>query len=299
MRKRGIDPNERTFTLMLSVYGKSKSPQAMKYAEAWLKKMKDFNIEPSVIHINNLMRVFNNAGQPERALETLKHLSSEGNIVPDAVTYSIALQSCSLLPNANRANEVRAIWLEIIHRLERNQRTMSNVAAASTLSKKAAEVLWTEDSIRGHSSVRDKELEIDDSLVVALLSAVTQTAVHEKDILTGLEAVDRLYSLCPPRAAEIMNRNGLESEKRKPGFGFQPSVKVLDAVLRFSGGLREFKLGQEYYNLTVQQFPRVKPDKYVQDALAWIEKQSKRSSRYEKKREYRSKNPKRENYQLR
>jgi hypothetical protein len=294
MRKRGLEPNERTFTLMLSVYGKSKSPEAIKYAEAWVKKMKDFNIEPSVIHINNLMRVYNNADRPERALETLKRISTEGTIVPDAVTYSIVLQSCSQLTQTNRADQVREIWLEIIHRLERNQRTITDVSTASSLSKKAADVLWTEDSIRGHSSVRDKELEIDDSLVVALLSAVTRTAVHERDILTGLEVIDRLYSLCPPRAAEIMKKNGIVTENRKHGFGFQPSVKVLDAILRFSGGLREFKLGQEYYSLTVQQFPRLNPDKYVHDALAWIEKQSKRSNRYEKKREYRSKNQKRD-----
>lgn len=289
MRKRGIEPNERTFTLMLSVYGKSTSPNAIKYAEAWIKKMKDFNLEPSLIHINNLMRVYNNADHPEKALDALNQLSTSGNIIPDAVTYTIALQSCSQLTHVNRADQVRAIWLDIICRLERKQRAIPDVSAASSLSKKAAEIVWTEDSIRGHGSVRNKELEIDDSLVIALLSAVTQTAVHERDILTGLEAIDRLYSLCPPSAAEIMEKNGIAAGNRKHGFGFQPSVKVLDAILRFSGGLREFKLGKEYYSLAVQQFPRLKPDKYVNDALAWIEKQLKRSNRYGKKRNHRSK----------
>lgn len=277
MRKRGLEPNERTFTHMLTAFGKSTSPQAVKNAEAWLKRMNDFDLKPSTIHMNNLMRVYVSAQQPEKAIEALKQMSTS-ELVPDAVTYSIALQGCADLNQLDRAEEVRNIWHEIIYRMERNQRASSGTSA---LSKKASEIIWKEDKIR--KSVKDTELEIDDSLVVSLLSAVTRTAANQKDVLIGIEALDRLYSLCPLSAAKMMDKNAMQ---RKSGFGFQPSVKVLDAILRFSGGLREYQLGQEYFHLALQQFPRLKPDKYVYDAHAWIEKQLKRRANFEKKRQY-------------
>ncbi|GAA5813569.1 hypothetical protein MFLAVUS_007052 [Mucor flavus] len=275
MRKRGLDPNERTFTHMLTAYAKSKSPQAIKNAEAWLKRMEDFKLEPSTIHINNLMRVYNHAGEPERTIEALKKMSTTGANVPDAVTYSIALQGCAELNQLDRAEEVRNIWTGIIYRLDRNQRT------GSSLSKKASEISWKETAMR--QTTKDTELEIDDSLVVSLLSAVTRTAASEKDVLTGIEAIDRLYSLCPPSAAEMMGKN---ASQRKPGFGFHPSVKVLDAILRFSGGLGEYKLGKEYFDLALEQFPHLQPDQYVKDAHDWIEKQLKRRTNFEKKHQY-------------
>lgn len=276
MRKRGLEPNERTFTHMLTAFGKSASPQAVKNAEAWLKRMNDFDLKPSTIHMNNLMRVYVSAKQPEKAIEALKQMSTS-ELVPDAVTYSIALQGCADLNQLDRAEEVRYIWHEIIYRMERNQRSSSET---SSLSKKASEIIWKEDKIR--RNVKETELEIDDSLVVSLLSAVTRTAANQKDVLIGIEALDRLYSLCPPSAAKMMDRNLMQ---RKPGFGFQPSVKVLDAILRFSGGLREYQLGQEYFHLALQQFPRLEPDKYVYDAHAWIEKQLKRRANLQKKRQ--------------
>ncbi|KAI7863103.1 uncharacterized protein EV154DRAFT_534965 [Mucor mucedo] len=279
MRKRGLEPNERTFTHMLTAFGKSTSPQAVKNAEAWIKRINDFDLKPSTIHMNNLMRVYVNAEQPEKAIEALKQMSTS-ELVPDAVTYSIALQGCADLNQLDRAEEVRYIWHEIIYRMERNQRSPSGTSA---LSKKASEIIWKEDKLR--KNAKDTELEIDDSLVVSLLSAVTRTAANQKDVLIGIEALDRLYSLCPPSAAKMMDKNHMQ---RKPGFGFQPSVKVLDAILRFSGGLREYQLGQEYFHLALQQFPRLEPDKFVYDAHAWIEKQLKRRANFEKKRQYQS-----------
>jgi pentatricopeptide repeat protein len=279
MRKRGLEPNERTFTHMLVAYGKSSSPQSIQYAEAWLKKMKDFDFKPAPIHFNNLMRVYNHAGRPEKTMELLNQLSTSGEILPDAVTYTIALQACPQLPFYDKAREVRHIWRDILHRIKKNQPRQS----PSLLSQKAANIIWKEDAIC-HNKTRDAELELDDSLVVALLSAVTQTAATERDMLTGIEVVEKLYSLCPPQAAKFMKKNGILNEDRQPGFGFQPSVKVLDAILRFSGGLREYKLGKEYFDLALQQFPRLEPDQYVKDAYAWIEKQLKRESNFEKKR---------------
>ncbi|KAK4520888.1 uncharacterized protein ATC70_006769 [Mucor velutinosus] len=279
MRKRGLEPNERTFTHMLVAYGKSSSPQAIQYAEAWFKKMKDFDIKPAPIHINNLMRVYNHAGRPEKTVELLKQISTSGEISPDAVTYSMALQACPQLPFHDKAREVKHIWREILHRIEKSQPNQ----APSLLSQKAANIIWQEDAIR-HNKTRDAELELDDSLVVALLSAVTRTAATERDVLVGIDVIEKLYSLCPPKAAEFMEKNGILSQDRQPGFGFQPSVKVLDAILRFSGGLREFELGKEYFDLALQQFPRLKPDQYVKDAYAWIEKQLKRGRNYENKR---------------
>ncbi|KAI8647888.1 hypothetical protein BD408DRAFT_3223 [Parasitella parasitica] len=279
MRKRGLKPNEHTFSHMLVAYFKSTSPRSIQFAEAWLRKMKDFNFDPAPIHINNLMRVYNQSGRPEKTIDLLKQISTSGKILPDAVTYSIALQACPQLPSYVNSEEVRHIWHDILSRIDKKQPRQST----TLLSQKAADIIWKEDAIR-HDKTKDSELEIDDSLVVALLRSVTQTAATERDVLTGIEAIEKLYSLCPPRAGELMKKNGISNQNRQPGFGFQPSVKVLDAILRFSGGLREFKLGKEYFDLALQQFPRLKPDKYVKDAYAWIETQIQKGHQLGKRR---------------
>ena len=283
MRKRGIEPNERTFTHLLHAYSKSNSPNAIASAEARKKLMQDFNMKPSTIHYNNLMRVYNNANAPYKTIRALKELSDNGELVPDAITYSIALQACVRLKANGGAEHVNHVWQDMISRLEKNSRSTSS--NGSLLAQKASNIIWTEDSIRSNKkNGKDAELEVDDTLVVSLLSAVTQTAVNERDMLIGVEALDRLYSLCPPLAADMMEKNGIQ---RKHGFGFQPSVKVLDAILRFTGGLGEYKLGGEYFHLALQQYPRIEPDKYVYDAFNWIEKQIKRGQNYEKKRQNR------------
>ncbi|CEP16816.1 hypothetical protein [Parasitella parasitica] len=279
MRKRGIDPNEHTFSHMLVAYGKSTSPRSIYSAEAWLKKMKDFDFKPASIHINNLMRVYNHAGHPEKTLALLKQISTSNDILPDAVTYSIALQACPQLPRYVNAQKVRHIWNNILARIEEKQPKQTT----SLLSQKAADIIWKEDAIR-HDKTKDAELKVDDSLVVALLRAVTQTASAERDVLIGIEAIEKFYSLCPPQAVELLKRNGISKQDLQPGFGFRPSVKVLDAILRFSGALREFKLGKEYFDLAIQQFPQLKPDKYVDDAYAWIETQLQREQNFRKKR---------------
>ena len=105
--------------------------------------------------------------------------------------------------------------------------------------------------------------------MIALLNAVAQanqnSYYERQDISVAVEAIDRLYSLCPERAANLM-----KGVQRTPGFGFQPSVKVLDAILRFAGKTRQYKLGKDYYRLALNQYPRLKPDMKCRDAMDWI-----------------------------
>ncbi|KAI8877500.1 hypothetical protein K501DRAFT_260236 [Backusella circina FSU 941] len=273
MRKRGMKPNESTFTLMLQAYSQSTSPQASKHAEAWIKRMEDFNIEPSIIHINNLLSVYNSTNQPQKTIAKLKELThSKDDLLPDVFTYTIAFKSCPQLENMNKAKIVGEIWSDIKYRLDKQ--SIISGDQMSSLAQKAAEIKWTESAIRT-TTTNQPDLKIDDQMMIALLSAVTRTAACESDIITAIEAIDRVYSLCPKRAAELLKKNHIE---RMPGYGMRPSTKVLDAILRFSGGLHEYQLGKEYYDLARQQYPRLESDAILERGVEWIEKQIKRQN---------------------
>jgi hypothetical protein len=279
MRKRGMKPNESTFTLMLQAYSESTSPQACKHAEAWIERMADFSIEPSIIHINNLLLVYNNAKHPQKTIDKLNELthSKEGPL-PDIVTYTIAFQSCAHLKVMNKAKVVGDIWSDIKYRLDKQ--AILGGSQMSSLAQKAAEIKWTESAIRT-TAEKQPDLKIDDQMMVALLSAVTRTSTCENDIITAIEAIDRVYSLCPKRAAELMEKNHVE---RESGYGMRPSIIALDAILRFSGGLHEYQLGKEYYDMAHQQYPRLESDAVLDRSAEWIEKQIKRQKNLDTKK---------------
>ncbi|KAG1468430.1 hypothetical protein G6F56_003834 [Rhizopus delemar] len=256
MRRRGMSPNDRTFTHMISVYSKSTTPNAIEKAEEWLKKMKNFDIKPSIIHFNNLLKVYNHAGHPLKTIQLLDGMSAK-RISPDAFTYGIALRACSELQQPGQAaKEIKRIWQHIVYRLEDNALGQNNSR---------------------YLKIEDLNLKIDDKLVISFLTAIGRTSTKESDMLPGLEAVHRLYSLCPPQADAIIEKHQPFGGNRRYGFGLQPSVEALDAILRFCGKLKHYTLGKEYYELALQQYPRLKPDQYVTDAYKWIEKMIKRS----------------------
>ncbi|KAI9312509.1 hypothetical protein BX666DRAFT_841831 [Dichotomocladium elegans] len=104
MRKRGIEPNQHTHTIMISALGNSKSPHAMAKAEGWLKeRIKD---GPSVVHYNALLTVYKQHGLSMR--EAWDRIKSDKSFRPDAITYSILFQ-CAKPGDESR---VRRAWQE-------------------------------------------------------------------------------------------------------------------------------------------------------------------------------------------
>ncbi|KAI8371006.1 hypothetical protein BD560DRAFT_396587 [Blakeslea trispora] len=270
MRKRGFEPNNHTFTHMLNAYAKSNSPQSVESAEAWMERMQDFNLTPSIIHMNNLMRVYNNNNQPEKTLDQLQRISVDTIMVPDAITYSIALKACGLLEPNFQMRSICRVWQDVMHRLSRKNQPKPSV---SLLAQKAQKVAVARGPTIA-SNALEVDLIVDNSLVISLLNAVAQAnkdlPYHQQNILVAVQAIDSIYSLCPTRAASMM-----EGVQRTAGFGFQPSIKVLDAILRFTGNVRQYKLGRDYYRLALQQYPRLKPDDHCKDAIQWIEERLK------------------------
>jgi pentatricopeptide repeat protein len=223
--------------------------------------MKKFDMSPSVIHINNLLRVYNHAGQPSKTVELLHDMLVRG-MSPDATTYSIALRACSELENTHQARqEVRSIWKQIVNRLQPVSTDSSNNAP------------------------KQPPVEIDDTLVTSLLIAISRTSSQEADITTGIDIIQKLYSLYPAGAASMINKYALSNKSENYGFGMQPSPKVLDAILRLCGKLRQHALGMEYYELALQQFSRLKLDQHVKKSHMWLKKQERKRLYEMKKRE--------------
>ncbi|KAI8986972.1 hypothetical protein BDB01DRAFT_588737 [Pilobolus umbonatus] len=268
MRKRGIKPNDRTFTHLINAYAHSTSPLATTYAEEWLEKMKDFGIEKSVIHINALMKVYNGANRPEKTLQLFKALPAE-DIIPDTTTYTMAFDGCALLRHGDPSNTLISLWKEIDNRLAgHHEEHVVNNPSMSVLEQKAHLVALKEAALKNKTALTP--LDLDYGLVVSMLSAITRTARRERDIVLGIQIIDKLFSICPPRAAEIMTNNGIDISTRVPGYGIQPTNEMLDAILRFSGGLREYELGVQYLEQTMNQYPRIRPDDVVKNAYKYL-----------------------------
>ncbi|KAI7905513.1 uncharacterized protein BX663DRAFT_500008 [Cokeromyces recurvatus] len=294
MRKRGIAPNEYTFAHMFTSFEKSTSPVAVSRAESWFEKMKKYDIKPSIFHINILMRVYNSANRPEMVIDILKMLTSANrhdDIIPDVVTFSTALQSCSKLENLSQAStEIQNIWQIIKCRTSRNtsEHSESSSSPHSLLAEKASKIKLNENTLRNQNQ---SPLKLDDELIMSLLNAVAKTAVEEQgDILIAIEAINYLYSLYPVSAAEMMNMYDHKNKEHIYGFGYQPSIKVLDAILRFTGKVKKFQLGRDYFRLALHQYPQLKPDEFLYETASWLSKQIKTKQVHKKKKTFNLKN---------
>ncbi|KAI9281853.1 hypothetical protein BY458DRAFT_449827 [Sporodiniella umbellata] len=250
MRRRGMPPNEWTFAHLISVYSKSNSANSVEKAEEWLKKMKPYAVKTSIVHLNNLLMVYNRTQNYSKTVKLLDDMPNRG-IRPDATTYSIGLRACTELKKPGQAaGEIRCIWQSISRRLDTSIAENGNINAG----------------VLGLESI------MDDELIISLVTAIGYTSTKESDMIPGLEAIHKLYSLLPPSSAALIKKHQLYGEINPHGFGIEPSLSALDSILRFCGRLREYTLGREFYELAIQQYPKIQPDNYLTDAYEWLKK---------------------------
>ncbi|KAI8149124.1 hypothetical protein BJV82DRAFT_574406 [Fennellomyces sp. T-0311] len=233
MRKRNIAPNQQTFTILISAWAHSSSPAAVRNAQDVIDRMDRYGVQPTIIHYNTLLLAY------EKTKTPIQDVFDRLPCKPNEYTYSIAFR-CAAEQNLD-SGFVRMLWSQV------QQKAM---AKPSLLAQKAAQVIVTEDPKEG-------KFTLDDRLAASFLAALARTAAGEDDVSYGIDAIDQLYGLRPASTSH----KGL----------LVPTVYSLDSILRFFGRTRKYKLGREYYDLALKQYPQIEPDQALLDTRAWLD----------------------------
>lgn len=327
MRKRGIEPNERTFSHLLSTLSKSDSPTSVMRAEEWIEKMYfQYHIIPTAHHFNILLNCYIHNEKYNQVVARVRQMirdhSKEIDEVddeklilplPDQITLTTALNICPLIQN-QPLKETRRIYHHILYRLNHqfeekenksnvNNNTNNNKKTTSTTSKlqeKALELMKHDTILLNDQrelisspplpSLKKKKqkdlepLEVDDGLIAALLKCLSKLYSQQYQ---PLKRTDNLFTkeLAIEFGRDIMDQfYDIQLNSRSPStssskFGLQPTVKILDSIVRYFGTLRQFKLGEDYYHAILKNYPHIIPDKQAQDALAWMQSNNRKYNR--------------------
>ncbi|KAI9013936.1 hypothetical protein CLU79DRAFT_767682 [Phycomyces nitens] len=305
MRKRGFKPNERTFTLLITCFSESSSPIAGERAKQILETMKIYNFKPNVIHMNALMKVYSNFGQPKELFQTLENMK-DNNIQPDNVSYTIAMKNCHLLPDGEAVRTVQRLWKEIEDRTEftsdqyvkdepKVQSQEESNRPVSSLSLKAAKVAndrsYRVDKMRLSQTQPIARFTPDDSLIAVFLLALSRNAMDSSDLWFGIRAIEKLYGLRPSQVTRMMEDQNMDT-KTQPHYHLNVTSKSLFGIMRFCGGLGQYKLGEAYCLLALKEFPDLHFDAECGYVYEWLQKEARKKVANDSKRWKTQKDPK-------
>lgn len=272
MQKYGIAPNESTFTLLISSLGASKRDNAPELAEVWIERMSaEFGVQPNVYHYNALISVYERAGANTRTvLDRIRSLPFD----PTHFMYSAALRCAG---REQDSKMVRQLWAEILHRVVTSQEEAKlwqqqrgeHGSISSKLAEKAVQIAHSEGALRQEIRKRKEYAFIlDDILVGTFLNALARTASDSSDLWYAIVAIQHLYGLRPKTVERLTQNN--EALRDIECMGLSLTTDALDYILRFFGAVNQFRLGREYYETALKQFPNFVPNKAVQDSYAWL-----------------------------
>ncbi|KAI8333934.1 hypothetical protein BC941DRAFT_504443 [Chlamydoabsidia padenii] len=300
MRKRGFAPSERTFAHILTTFINSDSPEAVKRAESWIERMEDYDIQPTTYHYNTLLNVYKKANCNNQIMAKVRQMMRDDDLLPypDHVTLSTALQICPLLINS-QDKEIKRIWQYIIDSFEsdngvqqqQQQQRMdrpTSLLQAKVLQLQSTDPTWRYDqeaiqekrqALQPKVKFTREPIQVDDTLVVALIRALSrsngkQTGGINTQFEMVMDIMNRLYGLRPSK----------DSIDDKDDFGLTPGVTVLDAMVRYCGAVRQFALGEAYFDLALQKFPGLEPDDQAYSAYAWMQSHTRRKNWIRKNR---------------
>ena len=286
MRKRNIPPNEQTFTVLISAWAHSSSPSAVRHAEEAIDRMARYDIKPSIFHYNTLLSTYEKTNTPIR--DVFMNLPCQ----PNEYTYSIAFRC------ADNVDFVKQLWDQVQRKAydlknTKNDKNKKSTTVPSSLAEKALQITMKEGALQTPTKMNENEdtsvFTLDDRLVASFLQALGKTARDSDDIQLGIDTIEQFYGLQASSSLPATSTSKATITTRRSNHHMlKLSVYSLDAILRFCGRSRRYKLGREYYNLALKQYPELVPDKPLLDTRAWLDGANNKNS-HTKKRHFKSK----------
>ncbi|KAI7864835.1 hypothetical protein BDF14DRAFT_1137717 [Spinellus fusiger] len=254
LRKKALEPNERTFTLLMSCMSSSKSPDAVEKAEEWMKRIEAFGQKPTLVHLNTLLDVYSKHNRVDKLDQALRSMDKT---LPDSITYTIAMESYRQLPEGEGVEAVKALWDRIMDRVDEDRTTY----------EKNKRITGNQHSKNSSRFVPD------DTLITAFFLSLTKTATDSNDLWFGVETVERLYGLRPPKVAATLATQKLDATPF-PCYNYEMTPKALYGILRFCGGLTQYQLGVEYCDMALKKFTALEFDEGTSFVYLWLKKKA-------------------------
>ncbi|KAJ2518981.1 hypothetical protein GGI11_002709 [Coemansia sp. RSA 2049] len=93
MRRRGFRPTQTTFTALLKACALCDGEKSLAMAESIYRSIEDANVEPSIIHVNTLLSVYQHKHKVQPILNIYNSLPANGPMAPTLTTYTILLSA--------------------------------------------------------------------------------------------------------------------------------------------------------------------------------------------------------------
>ncbi|KAJ1801687.1 hypothetical protein LPJ59_000082 [Coemansia sp. RSA 2399] len=93
MRRRGFAPTQTTFTALLKACALGVGEKSLPMADNIYRSIADSEIEPSIIHVNALLNVYQHKNKVQQIITIYNNLPADGPMAPTLGTYTLLLSA--------------------------------------------------------------------------------------------------------------------------------------------------------------------------------------------------------------
>ncbi|KAF8940024.1 hypothetical protein BGZ47_007905 [Haplosporangium gracile] len=258
MKKRGFEPSERTFTILLnSLAINASSPNSVPRARALYQQIQDSeDLTPTTVHTNALLKVCTRQHDYIALQEVYSSMSKHGDNAPDVITYSTVINAYARRGGDEGFEMAWKVWEDLV-----------------------------EDKAR-----RGEDVELDSRIVDAVLLACrgARSAVFVK---RGYKLVESLYGLPASLATFPSSASGsgsgsgssLTSTERAisptKSLGLSPASlrketihpRTVELLLSICSKLKDYARATHYMTLIQTEFPAFTPDPQLLSSLMHLQ----------------------------
>ncbi|KAG0265261.1 hypothetical protein BG011_005132 [Mortierella polycephala] len=250
MKKRGFEPSDRTFTILLnSLAINSSSPNSISRAMELYKQMQDSeDTPPTLVHTNALLKVCSRKPDYEALQQVYNDMPKTGSNAPDVVTFNILINSFARMGGDRGFKSAWKVWEDFL-----------------------------EAKIK-----RPDQVELDQKLVDAILLACRE-AVSSTYIKRGYPLIESLYGLSvspsssqpgPSKTSSASERAILPSKSLGLGAILRKDSihpRTVELLLSICSKLRDHDKAQQYMDLIRSTYPDFKPDPQLLSSLMHLQ----------------------------
>ncbi|KAF9930840.1 hypothetical protein FBU30_011207 [Linnemannia zychae] len=254
MKKRGFEPSDRTFTILLNslAVGASSSPNSVVRARALYQQMLDSpETKPKTIHTNALLKVCTRQRDYTALQEVYSSMPKYGSNAPDVITYSTIINAYARKGGDEGFEHAWKVWEDLLEA----------------------------------KAKRGEEVDLDTKIVDGILLACRE-ARSAMYIKRGYKLVDDLYGLPASSSPFASSGSGSDSGSglgsvtergisplKSLGLGASTLRKdtihprTVELLLSICTKLKDYYRAKHYMTLIRSTFPEFKPDSQLLSSL--------------------------------
>ncbi|KAG0344896.1 hypothetical protein BG004_004107 [Podila humilis] len=251
MKKRGFEPSERTYTILLNALAiNSSSPKSVSRAKELYRQMQESeDTPPTLVHTNALLKVCGHKPDYVALMHVFSDMPKTGPNAPNVVTYNTVIGSFARMGTDEGFQLAWEVWQDVL--------------VAKTR--------------------RPDEVVLDSQVVDSILLAC-RGARNPLYIQRGYALFESLYGISPPTAQSGSVPSGSSSGAGSPSkmLGLGAALRkdtieprTVELLLSICTKLKDYKKGQKYLELIKTAYPDFKPDVQLLSSIMHLQLASK------------------------